>query len=59
MAQRLREHYWLYVVEDALDRPHLTPIPDPAVKLPPPEEVVGVVKVVFQGWQEALKAEAQ
>jgi hypothetical protein len=55
MAQRLGEEYWLYVVENAATQPRLHTIQNPAAKLQP-EEVVGVVRYVVKGWQEAINA---
>lgn len=50
MASRLGADYWLYVVEHALTAPHLTPIQDPAARLPA-EEVVEVVRYVVRDWR--------
>jgi superfamily II DNA or RNA helicase len=50
MASRLGADYWLYVVEHALTTPHLTPIQDPAARLPA-EEVVEVVRYVVRDWR--------
>ncbi|MCD5408682.1 DUF3883 domain-containing protein [Candidatus Bipolaricaulota bacterium] len=52
MARRLEDQYWIYVVEDALTEPRLTPIRDPARTLPSPQEVVDVVKVVVERWKD-------
>ncbi|MGY4707427.1 helicase-related protein [Candidatus Bipolaricaulota sp. J31] len=51
MARRLGDQYWIYVVEDALVEPRLTPIRDPVRTLPSPQEVVDVVKVVIRDWR--------
>ncbi|KXB97076.1 MAG: hypothetical protein AA908_08490, partial [Chlorobi bacterium NICIL-2] len=51
MAERLKENYWLYVVENALTEPHLHTIQDPAAHLQA-QPVVGVVKVVIENWRE-------
>lgn len=50
MAQRLGNDYWVYAVENALTRPRLHTIADPASRLPAPKEVLGVVKLVIQDW---------
>ena len=58
MAQRLGDEYWLYVVEDALTEPKLTLIHDPLAKLPPPREVVEVVKLVVEDWKKGIGGES-
>lgn len=57
MAQRLGERYWVYAVENALTGPQLTRIQNPAEKLPPPQEILRTVKVVFADWKRATGAE--
>jgi len=54
MAQRLRQDYWLYVVDEALTRPTLYVIQDPASKLEP-KEVMGVVRYVVNDWRWAAQ----
>jgi hypothetical protein len=52
MAQRLKEAYWLYVVENALDEArHLNLIRNPAERLQT-EPVTGIVKFVVPNWKE-------
>ena len=50
MAQRLRQDYWLYVVENASTQPHLYTIPDPAATLTA-EERVEVVRYIIKDWK--------
>lgn len=52
MANRLGDAYWLYVVENALTRPKLNPIPNPAKNLKP-KEVWGVIKIVVRNWKSS------
>jgi len=54
MAQRLRDEYWLYIVENAASDPVLYTIQDPAAKLRP-EEVVETVRYVVdvEQWRKA------
>ncbi|NSW79113.1 MAG: DUF3883 domain-containing protein [Chthonomonadetes bacterium] len=51
MAQRLKDEYWLYVVENAATQPHLHPIQNPADRLPA-EQVVDVVGYVIRNWSD-------
>mgnify|MGYP005840597293 CR=1 FL=1 len=53
MAQRLGDEYWLYVVENAADKPRLHTLQNPAARLKA-EEVVGVVEYIVQDWQEGV-----
>lgn len=55
MAQRLREEYWLYIVENASSAPTLYTIRDPAAVLRP-EEVVETVRYVVRDWKEAASS---
>ena len=55
IAQRLREEYWLYVVEYAgTESPKLYTIQDPAVKLAP-ERIVEAYRWRSDDWKEAAK----
>lgn len=55
IAQRLREEYWLYVVEYAgTDNPKLYTIQDPAIKLSP-ERIVEAYRWRSDDWKEAAK----
>lgn len=57
IAQRLREEYWLYVVENAgTDKPKLYIIQDPAMKLSP-DKVVEAYRWRSDDWKEAAKGE--
>lgn len=51
MAQRLEHAYWLYIVENALSNPELHTIQNPAKNLPA-QPIVGVVKIVVEGWKD-------
>jgi len=52
MAKRLKDEYWLYIVENAAsDRPELHTIQNPASRFRP-EEVMGVVRYVIRDWRE-------
>jgi len=57
IAQRLREEFWLYVVENAgTDNPTLYTIQDPAKKLSP-ERIVEAYRWRSDDWKEAAKKE--
>ena len=57
IAQRLREEYWLYVVEYAgTDNPKLYTIQDPAMKLSP-ERIVEAYRWRSDDWKEAASEE--
>jgi len=57
IAQRLREEYWLYVVEYAgTDNPKLYTIQDPAMKLSP-ERIVEAFRWRSDDWKEAASEE--
>jgi len=51
MAQRLKEEYWLYIVVNAVEKPELYLINNPADKLKPSEEI-DIVRYVIKNWQE-------
>ena len=51
MAKRLQDAYWLYIVENALTKPNLHTIQNPAARLKP-QPVTGVIKVIVEGWKE-------
>jgi superfamily II DNA or RNA helicase len=57
MAQRLKDEYWLYIVERATTNPELYTIQDPAAKLRP-EEVIETVRYVVKDWKEVASHEA-
>jgi superfamily II DNA or RNA helicase len=50
MAHRLREEYWLYVVENATTKPELYLINDPAKQLKPDQEIE-IVRYVVRAWK--------
>jgi len=50
MAQRLRDEYWLYIVENAASQPTLHRIRNPATVLRP-EERVEVVRYIVRDWK--------
>ncbi len=54
MANRLKEEYWLYVVEQAASSPELYLIQNPAACLKPDEQVE-IVRYVVRNWQSAAK----
>jgi hypothetical protein len=56
-AEQLGADYWLYIVTDALNRPALYLVQDPACRLPG-EEVVPQVRyrVTQQGWHRVAEA---
>ncbi|HWP30248.1 MAG TPA: helicase-related protein [Fimbriimonadales bacterium] len=58
MAQRLGEEYWLYIVEDAANKPMLYAISDPASKLKP-DEVVEILRFVVKDWKEHVQHEGE
>jgi len=55
MANRLKNEYWLYIVQNAASHPELFIIQDPASKVSP-EEKIEIVRYVIREWKE--KAEA-
>lgn len=55
MAHRLRDEYWLYIVEDAASSAELFLIPNPASCLRPEEEI-SIVRYIVKHWKD--KAEA-
>ena len=57
MAQRLRDEYWLYIVENAASRPALHRIQNPAARLKP-SAVVEIVRYVVAEWRQAVEASA-
>ncbi|WP_027892736.1 helicase-related protein [Calidithermus chliarophilus] len=59
-ARRIGGQYWLYIVTEALTRPRLHLIQDPAAKLTPGEEV-SVVRYVLplEEWQQHAEAAAK
>jgi len=57
MSQRLKDEFWLYVVENAAGNPELYTLQDPASCLSP-EEQVDIVRYIVKDWKEkAYKAE--
>lgn len=55
MAQRLKDEYWLYVVENAASEPVLYTLQNPAERLKPEEEI-SIVRYIVKNWKD--KAEA-
>jgi len=53
-AQRFRDEYWLYAVENTKTEPLLHTIQDLATKLKP-EEVVDIVRYVVRDWKKATE----
>ena len=53
MAERLREDYWVYVVENALQKPKLTKIRDPVGTFREYREKI--IKIVIDKWKEEAK----
>lgn len=54
MANRLKEEYWLYVVEQAASNPQLYTIQNPAARLKPHEEVE-IVRYVVKDWRNVAE----
>ena len=57
MSQRLKDEFWLYVVENAAGNPELYTLQNPASCLSP-EEQIDIVRYIVKDWKEkAHKAE--
>lgn len=53
MARRLRNNYWLYVVENSTSGPTLSPVQDPSVRLRP-QEVWSITGFSIPGWKAQI-----
>ena len=56
MAGRLREEYWLYVVENAAQDPALYTLENPAAQLQPEEEI-SIVRYIVKDWKAKARKE--